>query len=628
MLVYSATKTEFMRHVERNEVSEQILDSMRKRGRQGVSPSEIRSWQNSLNFMRNVLDDDAIPADAGVAVEFTIPQSSKRIDFILTGQGRAPDRRETVVIVELKQWDQVACTDMDAVVATFVGGAVREVPHPSYQAWSYAALLEDYNGTVQDDDVLLKPCAYLHNSDSQDVLNIRYREHLDRAPVFLRSDQDVLRRFIRQHVRYGDSRDLMYRIDQGRIRPSKALADHLTELLKGNPEFVLIDDQKLVYENALRLADCPPETQKQVYIVEGGPGTGKSVVAINLLVELTNRGQVVQYVSKNAAPREVYAARLAGSMRKSRINNMFKGSGSYHTLDPDTFDALVVDEAHRLNAKSGLYRNLGENQVKELIEAARTTIFFIDEAQRISLDDIGTVAEIEAWASQLGAQVTRGELSSQFRCNGSDGYLAWVDNTLQIRQTANTDLNGIDYDFRVVDSPAELRDEIERLNLAANKARMVAGYCWDWKSKKNPDAFDIEFPEHGFHAQWNLTVDGSLWIMQPHSVEQVGCIHTCQGLEVDYVGVIIGPDLLVRDGQVVTDGFARSVHDRTLRGFKKMHREDAAKAEAIADQIIKNTYRTLMTRGAKGCLVWSADEETNQWFASRSMGAVKRELTG
>lgn len=628
MLVYSATKTEFMRHVERNEISEQILDSMRKRGRQGVSPSEIRSWQNSLNFMRNVLDDDAIPADAGVAVEFTIPQSSKRIDFILTGQGRAPDRRETVVIVELKQWDQVACTDMDAVVATFVGGAVREVPHPSYQAWSYAALLEDYNGTVQDDDILLKPCAYLHNSDSQDVLNIRYREHLDKAPVFLRSDQDVLRRFIRQHVRYGDSRDLMYRIDQGRIRPSKALADHLTELLKGNPEFVLIDDQKLVYENALRLADCPPETQKQVYIVEGGPGTGKSVVAINLLVELTNREQVVQYVSKNAAPREVYAARLAGSMRKSRINNMFKGSGSYHTLDPDTFDALVVDEAHRLNAKSGLYRNLGENQVKELIEAARTTIFFIDEAQRISLDDIGTVAEIEAWAGQLGAQVTRGELSSQFRCNGSDGYLAWVDNTLQIRQTANADLNGIDYDFRVVDSPAELRDEIERLNLAANKARMVAGYCWDWKSKKNPAAFDIEFPEHGFHAQWNLTVDGSLWIMQPHSVEQVGCIHTCQGLEVDYVGVIIGPDLLVRDGQVVTDGFARSGHDRTLRGFKKMHREDAAKAEAIADQIIKNTYRTLMTRGAKGCLVWSADEETNQWFASRSMGAVKRELTG
>src|SRR5690554_4066148 len=314
MIVYSATKTDFIQHVQRNEIADRILDSMRSLGRGGVSPSEVRSWQNSLNFMRNVLDDEAIPADAGVAVEFTIPQSSKRIDFILTGQGRAPDRRETAVIVELKQWDQVACTDMDAVVATFVGGAVREVAHPSYQAWSYAALLEDFNETVQNENILLKPCAYLHNSDSQDVLSSRYREHLDKAPVFLRADQEILRRFIRQHVRYGDSRDIMYRIEQGRIKPSKALADHMAELLNGNPEFVLIDDQKLVYENALRLADCPPESQKQVYIVEGGPGTGKSVVAINLLVELTNREQVVQYVSKNAAPREVYAARLAGNM--------------------------------------------------------------------------------------------------------------------------------------------------------------------------------------------------------------------------------------------------------------------------------------------------------------------------
>lgn len=617
MIVYSATKTEFLEHVGRNEIADRILESMRRNGRSGVSPNEVRSWQNSLNFMRNVLDDPAIPADAGVAVEFTIPQSAKRIDFILTGQGRAPQRQETVVIVELKQWDQVACTDMDGIVATFVGGGVREVPHPSYQAWSYAALLEDYNQTIQDDGVLLRPCAYLHNSESQDVLNVRYREHLERAPVFLRTDQEVLRRFIKQHVRYGDSRDLLYRIDQGKIRPSKALADHLAELLAGNPEFTLIDDQKVVYETALRLADCTPESARQVYIVEGGPGTGKSVVAVNLLVELTNREQVVQYVSKNAAPREVFAAKLAGTMRKTRINNLFKGSGSFHQTEPGTFDTLIVDEAHRLNAKSGLYKNLGENQVKELIEAAQTTVFFVDEDQRISLDDIGTVAEIESWAQQLGAQVSRGELSSQFRCNGSDGYLAWLDNTLQIRETANSDLSGIDYDFQVVSSPAELRDRIEHLNLTANKARMVAGYCWDWRSKKDSAAYDIEFPEYGFHAQWNLTVDGSLWIMQPNSVEQVGCIHTCQGLEVDHVGVIIGPDLLVRDGQVITDGFARSRHDRTLHGFKKMYKENPVRAAAIADRIIKNTYRTLMTRGAKGCLVWSVDEETNEWFRER-----------
>lgn len=618
MLVYTANKSEFIDHVSRNEISDRILASLKEKGRHGVGINEVRSWQNSLQFMRNVLDDPSIPDDAGVALEFMIPQTSKRIDFILTGQGRPPERRETMVIVELKQWDSVACTEMDGVVATYVGGNVREVPHPSYQAWTYATLLEDYNETVQNDEILLRPCAYLHNCESQDLRSAFYQYYLDRAPVFLKSDYEVLRRFIRRHVRYGDSRDLMYRIDQGRIRPSKSLADHLASLLDGNPEFTLIDDQKIVYETALRLAGEAQQGQKQVYIVQGGPGTGKSVVAVNLLVELTSRELVAQYVSKNAAPRSVYAAKLSGTMRKTRINNLFKGSGSYTDAETDTFDVLVVDEAHRLNQRSGLYKNLGENQVKELINASRSTVFFIDESQRISMDDIGTVREIEGWAHEVAACVAYAELNSQFRCNGSDGYLSWLDDVLQVRETANTDLGGIDYDFRVMSSPAKLRDAIEELNLVNNKARLVAGYCWDWKSKKDPEAFDIVFPEHGFAAQWNLTVDGSLWIMQPNSVEQVGCIHTCQGLEVDYVGVIVGPDFIVRDGCVVTNAFERSRHDRTMHGFKGLYRDDQRRAAQVADEIIKNTYRTLMTRGAKGCLVWCVDEETRCWFESRT----------
>ncbi len=618
MLVYTAKKQEFIDHVRRNEIADRILAELRRRGRRGVSPQEVRSWQNSLQFMGNVLDDPHIPDDAGVALEFVIPQTSKRIDFILTGQGRAPQRRETAVIVELKQWQTANCTPKDAVVTTFVGGNVREVAHPSYQAWAYAALLEDYNETVQDDDVDLRPCAYLHNCDSEELRIPFYQEHLERAPLFLKSDHDRLQRFIRQYVHFGDSRDLMYRIDNGRIRPSKSLADHLSQLLSGNPEFHLIDDQKVSYETALFLAEEAQQGEKQVYIIEGGPGTGKSVLAVNLLVELTDRGQVVQYVTKNAAPRAVYAAKLAGSLRKSRINNLFKGSGAYVDTPDNTFDTLVVDEAHRLNEKSGLYRNQGEHQIKEIIAAARASIFFIDESQRVALSDVGRVREIERFAYEAGACVSYGELASQFRCNGSDGYLAWLDNTLEVRETANPDMSGIDYDFRVVGSPLELRDMIVNANVATNKSRMVAGYCWDWTSKKDPDAFDIEFPEYDFAAQWNLDVDGSLWILQPNSVEQVGCIHTCQGLELDYVGVIIGPDMLVRDGRVVTDGFARSRNDSTIRGFKKMHREDPARAEELADEIIKNTYRTLMTRGAKGCFVWSVDEETNEYLRSAS----------
>lgn len=615
MLVYTAVKQEFIEHVKRNQISHKILEALKARGRGGVAPSEVASWRNSLQYMSNVLDDPYIPDDAGVALEFTIPQTSKRIDFILTGEGRAPGRRKTAVIVELKQWETAACTPKDGVVSTFLGGNLREVAHPSYQAWSYAALLEDYNETVQDEDVDLRPCAYLHNCESDDLKSAFYRDHLERAPLFLRTDQQVLQRFIRQHVKYGDRGELMYRIDSGRIRPSKSLADHLSQLLAGNREFHLIDDQKLVYETALSVAEEAQEGQKQVFIVEGGPGTGKSVVAVNLLVELTNRGQVVQYVTRNAAPREVYAAKLAGTLRKNRINNMFKGSGAYVSTDEDTFDALIVDEAHRLNERSGMFRNLGENQIAEIIRSSRASVFFVDESQRVTLLDIGRVREIERLAYEAGACVTRGELASQFRCNGSDGYLAWLDHALQIRGTANTDLAGIDYDFRVVDSPSKLRDLIETENLINNRSRLVAGYCWDWRSKKDADAFDIEFPAHDFAAQWNLDEDGHLWILKPNSVEQVGCIHTCQGLELDYVGVIIGPDLLVRDGTVVTDGFARSRNDSTMRGFKGMHKRDPAAARAAADEIIKNTYRTLMTRGTKGCFVWSEDEETRAYFA-------------
>lgn len=622
MLVYKETKSDFLAHVASNEIADRILAGFRVRGQAGVSPQEIRSWQNSMQYMRNVLDDPDIPDDAGVALEFKIPQTSKRIDFILTGFGREPRRRPAAVIVELKQWERAEATGMDSVVRTFVGGKEREVLHPSYQAWTYAALLEDYNEAVRDADADLRPCAYLHNCTSVELQGAHYGDHLAKAPLFLKSDHEALQRFLRQHVKFGDRGDLMYRIDNGRIRPSKSLADHLTGLLAGNREFHLIDDQKLVYETALSLAEEAQAGQKQVYIVEGGPGTGKSVVAINLLVELTGRGRVVQYVSRNAAPRQVYAARLAGTLKRTRIDNLFRGSGAFVDAEPDTFDALLVDEAHRLTEKSGMFSNLGENQISEAVRAAKATVFFVDEAQRVTFKDIGRVKTIEELARAEGANVTRGRLESQFRCNGSDGYLAWLDDVLQVRATANDDPSGLDYAFEVIDSPADLRDRIVDANVANNKSRMVAGYCWDWRSKKDAGAYDIVFPEFEFAAQWNLSEDGSLWILKPNSVEQVGCIHTCQGLELDYVGVIVGPDLIVRDRRIVTDGFARSSQDSTIRGFKSMVKRDPEHARAHADEIIKNTYRTLMTRGTKGCYVWSADAETRDYFRMRWVRGV------
>jgi DUF2075 family protein/SOS-response transcriptional repressor LexA len=550
-----------------------------------------------------------------------VPQSSKRMDFVLTGLNA--ERRKVAVIVELKQWESARRTAKDGVVETRLGGGLRETSHPSYQAWSYAALLEDFNTAVRDVPIRLAPCAYLHNcADGDDLRHPFYAEHLGRAPVFLRDDAARLRAFIREHVRHGDCGETLYEIAHGRIRPSRNLADSLASLLAGKREFVMIDDQKVVYETALALAKEAAAGRKQTLIVEGGPGTGKSVVAINLLVELIQRERNVQYVTRNAAPRAVYEAKLVGHVRRSRISNLFRGSGAFHACPPDTFDALVVDEAHRLNEKGGLYGNVGENQILELIRSARLSVFFVDDAQRVTLKDIGSVAAIEGWAERQRSTVTRLQLSSQFRCGGSDGYLGWVDHTLGIRETANPTLAGISYEVQVCASATELRNLIRSRNEGAERARMVAGYCWPWRSKKAAGAMDIELPEEGFAAQWNLTTYGNLWILDPSSVEQVGCIHTCQGLELDYIGVILGPDLVWRGDRWVEFPNRRDRHDKTIRGYAKLLLEDRVAAEKQIRSIIRNTYRTLMTRGTRGCFLFSVDPETNAYLRRATEGAM------
>lgn len=280
------------------------------------------------------------------------------------------------------------------------------------------------------------------------------------------------------------------------------------------------------------------------------------------------------------------------------------------------FDVLVVDEAHRLNAKSGIYQHLGENQVKEIIHAAKCSIFFIDEDQKVTLKDIGTKDEILKWAIAAGADIKLMNLESQFRCNGSDGYLAWLDQLLQIRETANTSLQGLNYDFKVFDNPAELRDFIFEKNREANKARIVAGYCWDWVSQKNTKLTDINFPEYNFHMPWNFANESYLWSIKSDSVGEIGCIHTCQGLELDYVGVIIGEDLIYRDGKVLVNPAKRSKMDSSIKGYKKMLKEQPEKSKELTRAIIKNTYRTLMTRGMKGCYVYCVDVELKNYIKS------------
>ncbi len=616
MIVYHASKKRFIEDVFNGVIADEINKAFITHLGRHTSPNEVQSWKHSMMHMYKVMCTHEIPDDSGISIEYQIPLTSKRIDFIISGLNA--DHKGNIVIIELKQWEYAKLSNKPGIVKTRFQHGEKETPHPSYQAWSYSYILENFNETIREQHIKLIPCAFLHNYSSDDVItNACYHEYIDKAPIFLKSDAQKLQDFIKTYIKYGAKKDIVWLIDNGKLRPSKQLADALCSMLSGNQEFVLLDDQKIVYETALNLARTALKGKKQVLIVEGGPGTGKSVVAINLLVQLTKEGLTVRYVSKNAAPRDVYTAKLSGNYKKKFINDLFVGSGNFVGEEADIFDALIVDEAHRLNLKSGLYGNLGENQIIEIIKSAKCSVFFVDDRQKVHINDIGSKGSIERYAEECGAVVNVLKLSSQFRCNGSDGYLNWLDNTLQIKETANIRLSEDDYVFKIFSDPNELFEAIVKKNQINNRSRVVAGYCWDWNSKKDVNAYDIIIPQYSFKKRWNLNTDRNLWIIGQESIQEIGCIHTCQGLELDYVGVIVGYDMRYEDGKVVTDVRKRSKNDLSVRGFKTLLVTQREKALQDADEIIKNTYRTLMTRGMKGCYVYFCDPALAEYFQSQ-----------
>ena len=627
MIVYEATKNQFVEDVINNQVSKNIERLYRMRVGSNVNPREVKAWENSMQFMNNVLNDSSIPDNSGIAIEYKIPYTSKRIDFIITGKNE--QKKRTAIIIELKQWsDAEIVSGKDAIVRTFTGGAKREVAHPSYQAWSYAAYIEDYNETVRNEEVKLHPCAYLHNYEETTppvIMSEEFDDYTKKAPVFISGDAIKLRNFISTYVREGDNGETLYTIENGKIKPSKSLQDSIANMLKRNPEFILLDTQKLVYETAIKNARLSyKDGKKRCLIVKGGPGTGKTVLAINLLADLTNEKMVCHYVTKNAAPRNVFETKLTGTYTKTNIHNMFKGSGTYVESGYNDIDVILADEAHRLNEKSGLFANKGENQIKEIINASKFSVFFIDETQRIHIKDIGSIEMIEKYLKEYGAEYEILELESQFRCNGSDSYLAWLDDALEIRETANRFNLDLDYDIEVFDNPIELKEKIFELNTINNKARLVAGYCWNWikEGQNDSNVHDIVIPEYNFEMSWNLG-NSQTWAIDSNSVNEIGCIHTAQGLEFDYVGVIIGEDMRYEEGHIVTDYTKRASTDQSMKGIGTLIRSNKEKALKLADEIIKNTYRTLMTRGQKGCFIYCEDKPLAEYLKNRILNTNK-----
>ncbi len=479
MIVYRSEKNAFLRDVRRGDIDEVILEQFKAATGHSVAKAEQRSWGNSLQHVANVLDDSAVPDDLGIAVEFLLPLSLKRIDVTIAGHTDTGERR--AIIIELKQWETARASPRDAIVLTHVGGRERPEVHPSYQAWSYAAFLRGFNEAVYEESpgIGLQPCAFLHNYKRDSVIDsTHYEAYLREAPLFAKGEGDQLRDFIRRHIPRGRGNEVLVALENGRIRPSRALADAVTGIVQGRPEFILLDDQKEVFEACLEAARTASLGAPRVVIVEGGPGTGKSVIAVHLLAALLAKKIFAMYVSKNAAPRHVFVEQL-GRLKQDKIKlaGLFTGPDRFLDAPANAVGTLIVDEAHRLTEKGGFFGNKGEHSIQDLLRAAPCSIFFLDESQQVTWKDIGSRAVISRLAAEHGARLEVLQLASQFRCAGSDGYLAWIDEVLEIRPTAHQTLAGIPLDFRVFDDVGAMHEAIEARN-TRNKARMVAGYCW------------------------------------------------------------------------------------------------------------------------------------------------------
>lgn len=615
MIIYQSSALEFRNSVDNNQIVFDIEKQFIEKYGKHVSDSEKSSWNNSLKFMETIVRNSKVADDCGVLIEYGIPASSKRIDFVISGCDQQDEAN--FVIIELKQWSKAQATDKLNVVQSYVGSNVRDLTHPSYQAWSYKQHIMDMNEAVYSQNIIGHSCAYLHNyqeSKPEPLTQSQYQEIIKESPIYFRQDHLKLQDFLYKFVGKGKGLEILYRIENGKIKPSKKLIDYVSSMFAGNKEFIMLDEQLVAYSNiiyAAKEAKC-----RTTIIVKGGPGTGKSVISMNAFGELLKNEKNIKFVAPNASFRTVILESLVKNKKqgRQRMSGLFAGSSSFYNTPEKTFDVIIVDEAHRLKGK-GAYMYQGINQIEDIIHASNINVFFIDDNQRIRPDDIGCVNEIKKIADRYKSKVIEFELEAQFRCAGAEGFMNWVDHTLQIRDTANYD--GWDkgtFDFAIMDTPNAVYEKIKEKTKNGKNARMLAGFAWKWTADKegnnNGQIDDVVIEKHQFRMPWNARSNSTTWAIQEGGIEQIGCIHTSQGLEFDYVGVIIGDDLKFNSSKMEL----YSSYDNYFDAMGKRGLKDNP-VELI--KLIKNIYKVLLSRGMKGCYIYCCDKELDGYIRGR-----------
>lgn len=620
MRLYSGSSQQFIQDTIQNQIAEKLRLAFFDYFRYYPPPAEINSWRNSLRATSQVFQYANL-LDHGVMLEYQLPLTSKRLDCLICGKDK--NKEDNAVIIELKQWDKCKEANGDNEVLTWVGGSEREVLHPSAQVGQYQMYLEDTHTAfnTESNPITLNSCSYLHNYNyySDDVIFAgKFKKVLENYPLFTADDVDKLKNYLTSRLIDGKGLEVLKKVEESKYRPSKKLMDHVGNIIKGKSEYILLDEQLIVYDKVLACAKKGfHDKQKIAIIVKGGPGTGKSVIAINLMADLLLEGYNAHYATGSRAftttLREIIGAR--GSAQ-------FKYFNSYAQAEQNVIDVLIADEAHRIRKTSNSRftrreRRSDLSQIEELSKASKVAVFFIDDDQVVRPDEIGSVAYIKENAKKEGYKVSEYELEAQFRCNGSDAFVNWINNTLGIKRTANVIWDQHEeFDFKIFQSPQELENAIRKKVDQNFTGRITAGFCWDWSDPREDGTLIDDVIIGNYKRPWDARPEArrlapeippaSLWAYDPNGINQIGCIYTAQGFEFDYVGVIFGEDLVYNFDEQKWQGNKENSSDNVVRRSK----------ENFVD-LIKNTYRVLLSRGMKGCYVYFMNKDTERFFKSR-----------
>lgn len=620
MRLYSGSSKQFIHDTIQNQIAEKLKNAFFNYFRYYPSPAEINSWKNSLRAISQVFQYGSL-LDHGIILEYQLPLTSKRLDCLICGKDE--DRRDNAVVIELKQWDKCEPSESDNEVVTWVGGGKRDTLHPSVQVGQYHQYLLDahtaFNSEV--DPVLLHACSYLHNYNYYEndvLLDKKFESIINKYPLFTAEEVDPLKEFLIQRLLKGNGLDVLKKVEESRYRPSKKLMDHVGYIIKGKSEYVLLDEQLVVYDTVLQRAKKGfHDKRKSVVIIKGGPGTGKSVIALNLMSDLLLQGYNAHYATGSRAFTETLR-KIIGS----RGSAQFKYFNSYAGAEKNAIDVLIADEAHRIRVSSNSrftpkVNQSSLSQIEELIDISKVAVFFIDDNQVVRPNEIGSVEYIKNNAEKKNCEVIEFELEAQFRCNGSDAFVNWINNTLGIKRTANVIWDQHEeFDFKIFPSPDALEKAIFQKANEGYTARLTAGFCWPW-SMPNPDGTlkdDVVIGD--YRRPWDAKPDAkhlapgipkaSLWAYDPNGLKQIGCVYTAQGFEFDYVGVIVGEDLAYDFDRQEWVGHPENCSDTVVKRSKGKFVD-----------LVKNTYRVLLSRGMKGCYVYFMNKDTERFFKSR-----------